>query len=135
MCKSEFQKILLKYGQAFMLINKVEFLLEGFLRKHCGFSKLDFDTGNLILFKCTFGGKYDLAKINLKNNILKLKLEQLIIRRNKLAHSFLTPFRDQKGSSLVLINKLTIEKIDEEFFEEVIKLSKEIIEIFEKEEF
>jgi hypothetical protein len=135
MKKSEFEKILQKYGKAFMLVNKVEFLLEGFIRKHCGFSKLHEETANLILFRKTFGGKFELAKPNFKNTNLKIELEQLIKKRNKLAHSFLTPLKHDGESFLALIQKLTVEKIDEEFFQEVIESSNKIIEMFENKEF
>jgi hypothetical protein len=132
MNEQELKKIHQKYGEAFILISRIEFLLEAFLRTKCGFNQLNEDIASKILDNATLGRKFELSKKSLDNELLKKKIETLIPKRNQLAHSFLTPFKHDDESFLALISKLTVTKIDEVFFDELIQLGNEIIDLLDK---
>ena len=133
MTQEELKKIHEKYGEAFILLNKVEFLIEAFIRTECGFSSLNEKTANDILKRKTLGGKIELAKPSFKNEKLTIELSSLVTKRNKLAHSWLTPFNHEGESFIALIGDLKVEKIEDDFFTKLIDSCKTAIEMIENE--
>jgi hypothetical protein len=133
MTQQELRKIHERYGETFILLNRVEFLLEGYIRTKCGFNNLNEKTANNILKRKTFGGKVELAKPSIENEKLKSELSSLVSKRNKLAHSWLTPFEHEGESFFALISDLTVEKIEEKFFVQLIDSCGITIQMIENE--
>ena len=117
-----------KYGQTFILINSIEFLLEILLHKKGGLYKLDQRLKGKILEHATLGKKIEFSKGLIDDNEVKSQLTELNKRRRKIAHKWLTPFSGDGTDDWVFIGGGNIaEKLDEDFFEKTIELADSII--------
>jgi len=124
----DFNLLAQKYGHAFILINNAEFLLEILLFKKGGLYQIDNKLKDKLLNKTTMGRKYELSKHLIKNKKLNEDIQELIKKRNKIAHKWITPFSGKGADDWVFIGGGNIaEEVDDNFFDETIQLAYNII--------
>lgn len=123
------QKIYQKYGEAFVLINTIESLLELILEFQGGLIKIDPKLRNKLISRNTLERNFNLADEFIKDNALKKKIGNLIGKRAALAHKTLTTVMDvtNKRTYFAFQKGYEIIPVDENFFDDIITLAKEII--------
>jgi len=120
-----------KYGDAFISINNVEYVLEDFLYVKGRLNQVHEELRDKLLKNATLERKYNLAKNLIADQKIKKDIEVIIGKRQRLAHHLLVPHADKKGEMTgewSFISGEDVEKLDENFFDETIKLANNIVD-------